>query len=296
MCDFPGIGLGTVQFGLPYGISNTIGRTTPSDVHRILNYAEEHDIRILDTASAYGDAEKVLGNCLPERHGFRIVTKIPSYSEKIVDAAEIKRRVRSSLGFLKQQSVYGILFHDAGDLLSARGEFLWDALVQIKEKGWTEKIGVSVYSPDEAERIIERYRLDILQIPVNIFDQRFLNRGHLIDINNKGIEIHARSCFLQGLLLMKPQNLSSFFDPAKNRLEHFRKICDQHGYTPLEAALSFVLSVKELHTVIVGVNSLLHLQEIICSLKKNSYKADEIFNFGCFALDMPDIVEPRLWP
>lgn len=290
MRDLCRIGLGTVQFGLPYGISNTTGRTPLPEVRTILRYAGEQNISLLDTASAYGDAEAVLGACLPEVQGFRLVTKISN----ALDAAEVERNVRSSLDLLKQRSLYGVLFHDAGDLLSERGEVLWNALVQIKERGVVEKIGASVYSPDEAERLMERYSLDIMQIPVNVFDQRFFNKGHMLEMKKRGIEIHARSCFLQGLLLVEPHMLSSFFEPVKGLLNEFRYKCDEYGCSPLDAALAFVFSVEELNTILVGVNSLAHLQDIVCSLKNTDSK--NLPDFKLFSIDTPEIVEPRHWP
>lgn len=284
------IGLGTVQFGLPYGISNTTGRTPFPEVRSILRYAGEQNISLLDTASAYGDAEAVLGACLPEVQGFRLVTKISN----ALDAAEVERSVRSSLDSLKQRSLYGVLFHDTGDLLSERGEVLWNALLQIKERGDAEKIGASVYSPDEAERLMERYSLDILQIPVNVFDQRFLKQGHMLEMKKRGIEIHARSCFLQGLLLMEPHMLSSFFEPVKSLLNEFRNQCGECGCSPLDAALAFVFSVEELDSILVGVNSLVHLRDIVCSLKTTDSK--NLPDFKLFSIDTPEIVEPRHWP
>lgn len=290
------LGLGTVQFGLSYGISNTVGVTPLHEISGILAYAQECGVEVLDTAVAYGDSEAVLGSSLSESHSFRIVTKLPSCGEvdlsSTVDGME--QSVKASLGRLNQRELYGVLFHDASCLLSDKGEALWGSLVRVKEKGLFRKIGVSVYSPVEAERIMERYAPDILQIPVNVLDQRFLAQGHVHELKRTGVEIHARSCFLQGLLLMDPDTLHPFFEPVRGLLREFRQACRDNALSPVEAALGFALSQGELDVVLVGVNSLGQLREIVESA--GELRPVEQGCYERFSIGLQEIVEPWRWP
>ena len=288
------LGLGTVQFGLPYGVSNRAGRTPPREVKHILDFADAHGVQLLDTAPAYGSAEAVLGKLLPERHSFRIVTKVLLRPENNLETVSVEGVVRSSLKAMKAKSVYGVLLHDGSILAGPAGDECWESLLRLKDMGLTEKVGASVYSPEEAEFIIERYSVDIMQIPVNVLDQRFIKQGCVLKMNKKGIEIHARSCFLQGLMLMEPDDLPPFFEPVRGLLRKFKQSCIELGLSRIGALLDFVLSVQELRSIIVGVNSLPHLKEIVEAVKKSSLR--ETMDFKDFSVDNPEMVEPRFWP
>jgi aryl-alcohol dehydrogenase-like predicted oxidoreductase len=206
------LGLGTVQFGGDYGVSNPGGRTPPDEVARILALAEREDIGLLDTAALYGDSEAVLGGALRRGHKFRIVSKTLKFDAARIsqaDASALRAGFENSLRRLRQDRLYGLLVHAAADLLRPGGELLWAALNELKREGLVEKIGVSVYTGEDIEAILLRFRPDLVQLPLSVLDQRLIAGGQLARLKAQAVEIHARSIFLQGLLLMEDAELPS---------------------------------------------------------------------------------------
>ncbi len=286
------LGIGTVQFGLDYGISNKEGKTPPDEVVRILEIAKENCIRIIDTAALYGSSEEALGEVLPQGHSFDIVTKTPKFSESIseTDVLLLEETYHQSLQKLKQSSLYGLLFHNADDLLASKGYLLWDKMMELKSRGLVRKIGVSVYTGAQIDKILEKYAIDLIQIPLNILDQRLLRAGYLEKLKRAGVEIHVRSVFLQGLLLMDPETLPPYFNSVKEHLRKYHLYLREKNLTPLQSALGFVLGIKEVDAVICGVNNYVQLLEL-CSAAKSS----AIENFDRFALSDEAILNPAQW-
>lgn len=291
------LGLGTVQFGMDYGISNSDGRTSLNEVKVILQFAQERGIDVIDTAYSYGDSESVLGSVLSGQHPFRIITKTPVYqTEKIssADAEHLKTSFNSSLKRLRQSKLAGLLIHNADNLLTDGGEVLFNAMEELKQAGVVDKIGVSVYSGEQIDLIIKKYAFDLIQVPVNVLDQRLIHNGQLKMLKSKGIEIHARSVFLQGLLLMEPASLQSFFAPLKPLLYKYREFLSLHGLTPIEGAIGFIKKVYEINCLIIGVNNLKQFKLNINSFKKK-YKASLFDSFKRFSTDNLIYLNPASW-
>lgn len=289
------LGLGTVQFGLDYGVSNIAGKTPAKEVRRILEFAAASGIRVLDTAPAYGTSEEVLGQNLPTRHAFAIVTKIPALSaEAITDVhlEHVRRSFRQSRSRLGQERLYGLLVHDVADLLARDGERLMRVLVEFKEQGLVSKIGVSIYNEAQIHAVLGRYPIDLIQLPVNVLDQRLLRDGHLAQLKQRNIELHARSVFLQGVLLMFPERLPAHFAPVRDHLECYFSAVRRCGLTPLQAALGFVLGIAELDCVLCGVNSLEQLQEISAA----AGAPGGVLPYADFASRDEAILDPSRWP
>jgi aryl-alcohol dehydrogenase-like predicted oxidoreductase len=289
------LGLGAVQFGLDYGISNSKGRTAQGEVRRILALAAEAGIEVIDTAAVYGDSEAVLGEVLGPKHTFTIVTKTCQFGlPKITstEAATLKRTFLTSLSRLCTQSVYGLLVHSADDLLVEGGEWLWQALEDLRSEGRVIKIGVSAYTTEQIEALMERYPLQFVQVPINAFDQRLIRRGILSRLKEDGVEIHARSVFLQGLLLMRPMDLPSFLGSVANHLARYQHVMTEKGLKPLQAALGFVSRLTEIDTIIVGACSRLQLAEI---LEASAIDNLELPDYRQFALDDPAVLNPSNW-
>lgn len=263
------IGLGTVQFGLDYGISNAAGRTPTAEVARILAFAAETGIRLLDTACLYGDSEAALGGALPPEGAdgggaFRIVTKTPKYSQGFgaAEADALKAEFRASLGRLKRKSVYGLLAHDADDMLRPGGDRMLASMRELQAEGLVEKVGSSVYSPAQIDSLLANSRIDLVQAPCNVLDQRLIKGGQLRALAAAGVEFHARSVFLQGLLLMPPSEVPAYFAPIRPLLDRFAECARAQGNTPLQAALAFVAERPEISNYLVGVNDLAQLRQI----------------------------------
>ncbi|AYA36684.1 aldo/keto reductase [Hymenobacter oligotrophus] len=248
------LALGTAQFGLAYGINNTLGRPTDEVVHRTLAEAQAAGIALLDTAAAYGDSETRLGQWLSKQPttAFEIVTKVGA-----APASEVLGSVQASLARLQQPQVYGVLFHDFG-ALQLQPE-AWQGLLAARAAGYTQRIGVSLYHPWQAEWLLEHgYQPQLVQVPYNVLDQRFASL--LPSLANEGIEVHGRSAFLQGLLLRPLHTLPAFFEPLQPKLAQMRAVVAEVG-VPLEAALLlFAATAPGMSRVVIGVDSPENLQ------------------------------------
>ncbi|MGE8720209.1 aldo/keto reductase [Leptospira terpstrae] len=290
------IGLGTVQFGLDYGVSNHSGKTKESEVSEILKEALRLGIHKLDTAYLYGNSESILGQNKKELRNFEVITKTKKFDLKSITKADVRvlrEGFFESLSRLNLNQVYGLMIHDSEDLLKENSGYLWEELELLKAEGKVAKIGVSVYSPIQTEKILEKYPIDIIQFPLNIYDHSFLQNGILAKLKKLGIEIHIRSVFLQGLALMSLSELPTYFDSVKIHLQECQDILQKRGITLLEASLDFIKSVQEVDFAILGINNISQLLEIF-----NSYHIKKDFSdidYSKFAILDENITNPSKW-
>lgn len=288
------VGLGTVQFGIDYGISNVIGQTTVSEVKKILAFGSRHQVKMLDTAALYGGSEAVLGECLSAQHEFHIVTKTAKRDHQLSISENLavwKQTFKNSLMLLRQSQVYGLLAHNAEDLLADDGAAFIDILQSWKAQGLVRKIGASVYTIRQVEELLHRTDIDLIQISLNVLDQRLLHNGLLTRLKQQGIEVHVRSVFLQGVLVMEPDTLPPYFDSVRELLREYRNYIKQCNLTPVEAALGFVQSLPEVDAIVCGVNNCAQLMEIVEAAQREI----NITDFARFAVVDEAIVNPALW-
>lgn len=288
------LGLGTVQFGMDYGISNKFGRPDEGAIRAILETANDAGVGVLDTAPSYGDGEAVLGRTIPESANFRIISKTPPFSNDRItdaDATMVHDSFKRSLDNLRQSKIYGLLIHHTATLFKPGGEAIVEALLALRSEGLVEKIGVSVYDGNEIDKTLAIFTPDLIQIPISIADQRLIFSGHLSRLKELGIEIHARSLFLQGLLLMKPHNLPSHFTPMKPKLEKMHASFAISGLSPLQGCLAFGRACSELDSLVVGVNRINELRDILSAMNGTT----EVDNTADLALD-DNFINPALWP
>lgn len=289
------LGLGTVQFGLDYGVSNFTGKTPEAEARRILQLAAEKGVRVLDTAAGYGDSEEVLGRSLPSQHGFAIVTKtsaLPADEAGGECIEHVRAGFLQSLSRLGQKAIYGLLVHRAEDLLTTQGERLMAVLQEFKRQGLVSKIGVSVYDPEQAGRILDRYPVDLVQLPFNLYDQRFLRAGVLDRLKSLDVEVHARSAFLQGFLLMPPDRLAASFNAIRAHHACLYREIAVAGLTPLEASLRFCLAQFQIDQVIVGCESMEQFGEILLAASEG---AAGLRNPESLAVEDESIINPSRW-
>lgn len=260
--------LGTAQFGMAYGISNKRGKVPKKEVFEILDYAGSKGIGTLDTAYSYGESEEIIGEFLSKPGAnFDVISKMPDLDKGGVSA--VKNYFLITLRNLKQAKIYGYLVHKFDNII-ARKE-LWDELESLKRQGLVSKIGVSLYLTNELEYLLNSgIRFDIAQVPYNIFDQRFETYFPLL--KEMGIEIHARSVFLQGLFFLEGDRFDREFEPAKRAMDKLRDISSRHGIPIPALCLCFAFLNPYIRKVIVGVDSLRQLKENITSLER----ADEV--------------------
>jgi aryl-alcohol dehydrogenase-like predicted oxidoreductase len=290
------IGLGTVQFGLDYGISNTSGRVSTDEVSCILSLASAKGISVLDTAAAYGNAEACLGEQLPAGHGFRIVTKLlprPLGLAPTAIVAHVEDSFRASLDKLRCQQVAGLLVHRAEDLLSPGGEQTWSAMCALRDAGAVQKIGASVYSGAEINALLARYPLELVQLPINVLDQRLIAGGQLARLKQAGVEIHARSLLLQGVLAMPPESLPTHLRALGSSLRAYRRACAVEGLTPVQAALLFAAAVPEIDHAIMGVTSAAELAQLL--IPHPDKRMLPLSWFSDYAQTDAKLINPALW-
>lgn len=283
------LALGTVQFSFDYGISNQTGQPSIEVARKILETAVQSGIAYYDTAYSYPHAESIIGEGLLFDKA-RIVTKTPHFK-----GGEPKKQFHlafnQSLKDLHRDSVYALLVHDVTDLLGSYGEQLWTQMQQVKQEGRSKKIGVSLYSVEQLEMLFDSYEFDIVQLPLNIFNQSFLYSGWLNKLKAKGVEIHARSVFLQGLLLMNPLLLDEKLPVAKPYVMRFQQKCANLGVSPLSAAINYVYQQPEVDRVVIGVNKVRELTEIMTAIDSN-------FDASIFIRDMVEdehVTNSTLW-
>lgn len=286
--------LGTAQFGRDYGISNVTGKIARATAERTLERARAVGIDTLDTAPAYGVSETLLGE-LGAGSRFRIITKTRQFRADTVGpqhAELVISDLDASLEALRLSRVNAVLVHIPSDVLVPGGERIYDALLAAKAAGRTEMVGVSAYDPDETLTILDRYPVDLVQIPLNIFDQRFVQSGFLEICHRRGIPVHCRSAFLQGLLLMEPDAVPAKLASAKSHLAALRTAAQTSGRSMVEICLAYIASVPGLEAVVCGVAGLEQFEEIVRALAQGP---KEGFDFARFLVDDPVVIDPRRW-
>ncbi len=269
------LAVGTAQFGMNYGISNEQGQTEQHEVNRIVQMLWKEGVRLFDTAPVYGNSESVLGRVLSSNikrearfasMPVKVITKSVHFQQDCISERDLEafdKTFEHSLARLQCDSVEALLVHHGQDLKKAGADRLWDRMSVLKSKGKVKKVGLSVYDVEEVERTVGTYPIDIVQLPLNLCDQRFLTSGCIDQLKRLGIEVHSRSAFLQGLLLMTPNTLPDYFKPYQPMLQQWWSALSEQGVTPFSAALSFVLSQPGIDAVVVGASSMMQWREII---------------------------------
>lgn len=255
--------LGTVQFGLQYGV-NSAGRPDVEMVKKILQTAADNGINTLDTSSAYGNSEEILGESTGG-NSFKIVSKYP----KGVESVEMK--IENSLDHLRIKQLYGYLLHHFE--VYRNNPSVWEDFLKLKEEGKVRKIGFSLYTPEELELILNNgVRFDLLQFPYNIFDRKF--EPYLKELHDKGVEIHVRSTFLQGLFFKDRDNLPEKLQPMKRYLLELDAYAKEAGLSISELALNYNLQNPYLDGILIGVDNVQQLLTNIHSIKETKVDLD----------------------
>lgn len=256
------IALGTVQFGLDYGVSNTTGLPTIDEVRSSVQLGRARGLTTLDTAMMYGDSERRLGEVGVD--GWRVVTKLPALPADMTDVRDwVLGLVRQSLAHLRVPSLYGLLLHRPLDLLGSQGHALYAALQHCQQQRLVNKIGVSVYGPEQLDALGGRFALDLVQAPFNVLDRRMLTSGWCDRLQAEGVEFHARSVFLQGLLLVPPAERPQRFQAWHRLLSAYDEWVSASGLSRVRAALGAAIALPGIDQIVVGAQSSAQLAEII---------------------------------
>jgi len=281
--------IGTAQFGLAYGIANKNGQVPIKAVQSILEYSKLSGVNTLDTAVLYGESQRVLGEAgVSDWH---VVSKLPESPEVCNDIEEfVSKNLFNSLQTLKIDSLYGLLLHRPAGLFRYYGDKYYKTLIKLKSEGLVKKIGISVIQVTDLDELIKNFDFDIVQVAMNIIDRRLLNSGWMDKLSHKGVEIHIRSAFLQGLLLMDYHDRPEKFKKWNSLWNHFQLWLKEVNLTPLQACLGFLDQFQSVNKVIIGVDNLDQLKEILIASKRNAIKVpDEIQS------DDLELINPFRW-
>lgn len=282
--------LGTVQFGLPYGITNEGGQVSEAEVRRILDLAAVSGISLLDTAQAYGTAETIVGQCWPSDVPRRLISKLPAGSPPHC----WEKNLINSLKRLQIPKLDAFLLHRASDLLASNGKALLDWLEGLRDRGLVDRIGVSIYEASDLEGLpLDHFQL--VQLPLSAYDQRLIRDGTVSRLCDHGIAVHVRSVLLQGLLVQPVQNWPDHFSQRfRAHHEGWFDYLDKKGLTPLAGALGFARGCDGIEAVLVGVVSENELSHILQAWSQVSEISNECMANFCWN-NLNDI-DPRLWP
>ena len=289
----PQLCLGTAQFGLSYGITNALGQVADLEVSQICEQAASEGIQFLDTAQAYGNSEAVLGRCWPAKAPRRIISKLPSQPDSNGEL-DWEISFQASLQRLRVPWLDGFLLHRPADLIGVQGERLLAWLESLRDRALVHRIGVSIYQASDLDGLpLERFQL--VQLPLSLYDQRLLSDGTVARLVDRGIAVHARSLFLQGLLLSPPEQWPHFLSAGFRQL-HWQLTTElaMQGLSLLDGSLGFARRCDGLEAIVLGVQSNAELGELLASWRRG-HASGVSLDYRWAWENLQDL-DPRCWP
>lgn len=289
--------IGTVQLGMDYGISNKEGKPSTDESISILNYAYNNNIKSFDTAPVYGDSEFILGNWLNEKKNKDILisSKIPSLKKQNISKLNLEKEIRinlkNSMNKLNTNNIEYYLIHDFDDVYYY-GKDIFNILKKLKEEGLINNYGCSIYDLKELE-YLSGFSIGVIQIPGSIFNQSIVESNLLEDLKKNGVNVFARSAFVQGLIFMKDEEIPKELEGIKLYLNTLRKIIKRKNMTIAEVAFNYIRNHKNVDSVVFGVNSITQLEEIIDIKEGNQLEIREVQEF--FSEIPMNLIDPRYW-
>ncbi|MEM4397273.1 MAG: aldo/keto reductase [Candidatus Woesearchaeota archaeon] len=281
------IALGTVQFGLDYGINNKNGIVPKEEVFRILDYCSSIGLNTLDTAYCYGISEEIIGQYIKNTNAsFNIISKFPNQND-------IEIILNETLNKLNLNKLYSYLSHDFQFIKDNINN--WNKVINLKYESKVDKIGFSLYYTEELDFLLKnKIQFDIVQVPFNVLDRRFEKYFKLLKENN--IEIHTRSTFLQGLFFKNDNSISKHFFKIIDKINNIRKVSIDLEISLSKLLLIFCLSYNEIDKIIVGIDNLDHLKDNLLDINfLNDYKDYVYSKLEVFREDDLDILIPSRW-
>lgn len=280
--------LGTAQFGFKYGVANQGGMISIDEGKKIFSCAVAANINTLDTAIAYGQSQYSLGQLGVV--GWNVISKLSKLPNEVKDVdGWVESQIVSALKILGINQLYGVLLHQSSHNSEAENLKLFNALQKLKDSSLIGKLGVSIYNPSELDSLFDKVNLDLVQAPFNIFDRRLLQSEWMTRMKNIGIEIHVRSVFLQGLLLMSASSRPAKFEQWKSLWRLWDDWLLNHGISAMEACIAYVCSQPEVDKVIIGVDNASQLQQIINAQHQKLSSAPDFSKFADEKLTNPSL-------
>ncbi len=279
--------LGTAQLAPNYGITKYIKKISFNEFKKISNFCLKNNISYIDTAMNYKNSDEYLN--LINKNKFKIITKIPYLDIKKKDNIILKvdKHISKILNTLKVEKFYALLLHSPRQLNLKNSKFFYNYLEKLKQRGIFNKLGISVYTKNQTVKILKKYKVDIIQFPYNLINRSFDEQNFIKKLKRKKIELHARSCFLQGVLLNKPKTKKKFFN---NNLEEYFKWIKEETLNPFEACLNFVYQNKDIDKFVLGFDNLKQIKYLKKINLKKKIKIPKKFN-----IKNKKIIDPRKW-
>ena len=284
--------LGTVQFGLDYGINNNTGKLSEDQVFELLERAYELGIRTLDTAEAYGNAHSIISNFHKQsKKRFNIISK---YSSSNFDyPIDLVERIQVHCSNFNVNYLEGYMFHSYNDFkMNINNDP--NVLDNIKNSGLVKKIGVSVYSNDEIEDLLNFKNINLIQLPFNLFDNEYQRKEILEKVKKRNIEIHTRSVFLQGLFFKDINTLTNCLLPLKHNLSKLSLILKNYNISMDSLALNYPLNKTYIDKVLIGVDSLEQLKNNI-KATENDFDKSIYEKIDCIQIKNTKLLNPSNW-
>jgi aryl-alcohol dehydrogenase-like predicted oxidoreductase len=279
--------LGGAQLGLPYGILNGGETLSREEVARILDTAVDRGIDSIDTAIAYGQSESIIGET--SQYRFNIISKLPPLPVDISNVSEwVHSQVQGSLSRLKCTSLDALLLHHPQDLTGAQGAELYAAIGSLMAEKMIHRFGVSIYSPDDLEGIIDTFEIHVVQAPLNVFDRRIL--GVTDQLSALDIEVHVRSVFLQGVLIASPQDRPHRFEPWSEHFALFDEWVRSSGLSAMACCMGFALQQPGIAKLVIGTTSAESLDEIMNSIPNSVLEVPTHLQSS-----VEQLIDPRFW-
>lgn len=250
--------LGTVQFGLDYGINNKRGKPIKEDVFEMLDTAIYRGIDIFDTAVAYGNAEELLGEYVCKRACKNKVNIISKLKPNLIDEScknpefIVEEEIKKSLTKMNIDILEGYLLHTPTNFYD---KGIMEGLIRSKEKGLVKNIGVSIYEFEHALDVVKSGMVDYIQIPYSIFDQRMDNGEFFEKAKDNNVKVFARSAFLQGLILMNENDIPEHLEHVKRYLKIYDNIIKEYGISRVEGAIKFSYNNPNIDYLVFGVDN-----------------------------------------
>lgn len=284
------LALGTVQFGVPYGVANTSGQVPLETARMMVQFASANGIDTVDTAIGYGESEQVLGTI--GMRDFKVVSKLLPLPASVTNVrAWVLSEVEASLASLGVNQLHGLLLHRSSDLSGPQGAALYAAMRELQQAGKVRKIGVSIYAHTELDEHENTYAFDLIQAPFNLVDHRLASSGWLNRLKEQGCEVHVRSIFLQGLLLMPRNAIPAKFAPWGELWDRWHAWLAEHDMDAVRACLAYPLSFPEIDRVVVGALDVAQLRQI--TLATGHALAASLPDLAC---EEENLINPAKWP
>ena len=279
--------IGTAQFGGKYSVSSNRG-VNSAEANKIIKKAYKNKINHLDTAIDYFKAYNILKSI--NVSNWNIITKFPNLKLIKNSQNEYDAYAENILKDFKIDKIKCVHFHNINQLFSKNGDQLFRMLKNLKEKKIISQIGASVYFPEDVDRLVKDYDFDVIQCPINIFDREFINQKTFQKLKKRNIKVHVRSIFLQGLLLMKIHKLPKYFKKWHNFFVKWQEYLIENKISALEACIFFIKNQKDINKVIIGADSVIHLNQILKAFKSKRKVND--FNIK---INDRNLLKPFLW-